>query len=157
LLLRRWRYAQAFGMIPGHAVIRVFVEEARDVGERHGWIFVLDESIDLIPAPAKCELCGAGALSRATQFVDGDLLCKSLRFDPVYAAKQKAGFDATPTRCARQDLRAIFFVQPFEPCGKIDGRAERGIVHTVGRADIADHGIADMQAESRRVRRPALA
>ena len=59
-------------------------------------------------------------------------------------------------RFADQDRRAVILVQTFQAGGEVDVGAERRVVHPVGRADVADDGVARMQSAPRVVGGPSF-
>ena len=70
--------------------------------------------------------------------------------------RKESGAGALLERRADKYRRSIVLVEPFEPRREIDGGAERGIVHAVFRADIADHGSSGMEADPCSVDRPSF-
>src|SRR6185312_871944 len=114
---------------------------------------MFDRAIDLFPKLAKGKLWAASLLS--AQFKDPHGLRKSLWIDLVHAAESKPSFGTFLDSSAYEHLRPAVLVEPLQSGREVNGRAERCVVHPVGRADVADHGVADMQAEAGAVGRPA--
>src|SRR2546425_1056280 len=85
---------------------------------------------------------------------DGDAVRKTLWRDPVDATKNETVLCAGLDGRACEYPSAIILVQAFEPGGKIDGCAQRRIVHAFRRADVPDDGVANVKAEPRLVERP---
>ena len=50
---------------------------------------------------------------------------------------------------AHKDCGPILLVQAFQARRQVHGVAERRVVHAFRRTEIADHGLADMNAETR--------
>ncbi len=90
------------------------------------------------------------------QFMDPDGLHKALRPDLIDASEDERGLRPHLDGFTHQHLRTVILVQSLETGGEIDRGAERRVVHAVGGADVADHGLADMKAEPRSVGRPIL-
>src|SRR5204863_4073337 len=91
------------------------------------------------------------------QLVNLEFSRKAFWLDTVHRAKHEAGIDTLPDRLAHQRRGAVILVEGFQPRGEVYRRSQDRVVHAVRRSDIADDGIADVQAEARVVSRPALA
>ena len=56
-------------------------------------------------------------------------------------------FDPLADIIADQDRRTVLLVETFETSRQIHGATQHRVVHALGRPDVADHGITDMDAE----------
>ena len=86
------------------------------------------------------------------EFENSGFFCHALGNDRIKGPEFEEILNPPVHVLADKDRCPGLLVQAFKTRREINGVAERGIVHALGRSDIADHGFADMNAEPRNER-----
>ena len=109
--------------------------------------FLRNNSRGLVEALAQLAVRSAFS-GRVQQLINMDGLFKTLQAEHTQVTGDQARADAFVGVAGQEDAGAEVFVQALHAGGEVDVLAEGGVIHAGGAAEIADVGLAGVQADA---------